>query len=64
MGMQNTPPSQVGSGLTLAALRAFAIYGGFVLHMKETAPVEGDQIIGLFKSPITPHHLPTWEGGT
>ena len=30
--------------------------------MKEMVPVEGNQVITLFKSPITPYLLPTWEG--
>ena len=31
--------------------------------LKETAPVEGNWIIALFKSLITSHLLPTWEDG-
>ena len=31
--------------------------------MKEIAPMERDWIIALFKFPITPHLLPTWESG-
>ena len=30
----------------------------------EIAPVEGNEIIALFKSPIMLHLLPTWESGT
>ena len=57
-------------GLTPAA----CLFGGTIFYsicthlcssklMKETAPMERNFIIALFKSTITPHFLPTQEGG-